>query len=75
MKKNAPSQAKKFTRAGLIASFRLAVSVFNDEELEELRAWLGRVSYEPLTTPDEIAAAWLSIALGEIREPADAGDR
>lgn len=75
MKKNAPSQAKKFTPEELLAKFRIAVSWFSAEQLEELRAWLERVTRQQLSTPDEIAAAWLKVSLGEILEELDNGIR
>jgi hypothetical protein len=75
MKKNAPSQVKKFTPEELLAKFRIAVGWFNAAELEELRTWLERVTSLTLSTPEQIAAAWLKVSLGEIREELDNGIR
>jgi hypothetical protein len=59
-----PSSEKKFTLEQLRESFRQAVKMLNNEELEELRGWLERVTFVKLISADEIAAAWLRVSLG-----------
>jgi len=75
MEKTPPIVKKKSTRLELLGAFRLAVSRLDAGELADLNAWLERVTLVKPTTLDRTANAWLKIALGEILEPAAAGDR
>lgn len=66
-----PSSEKKFTFEELLAGFRLAVSALNPAELEELRAWLERVTRKRLETADQLALTWLKVTARHYRDRID----